>query len=243
MLKGYIDEVFVSIQGEGMLVGVPMVFVRFGGCNVGCLNCDTPRARERIHHFIFDTGTPKAVANPVAASALFNDLKPAVSKYKYLAVTGGEPLEQPAFLHLLLERLQDVECQVLLESSSFYPDELAEVIEYVDVISADVKLPSFTGKPFIADLYRRFLEIACEKATYCKVVVMENATRDELEEAAQLITAAAADLPLVLQPAFADDKPPTGQRILDLIETAAALSGYVKDVRILPRLQSYLVIK
>jgi 7-carboxy-7-deazaguanine synthase len=243
MLKGYIDEVFVSLQGEGILVGTAMVFLRFGGCNVGCLYCDTPRARDRTSQFIIDTGTPKAVANPVTASALFAELKPPVEKYKYLAVTGGEPLEQPAFLHLLLERLQDIESKVLLESSGFHPDELAEVIEYVDIVSVDLKLPSFTGKPFNADVHWRFLDKAREKTGYCKIIVMKNTTQDEIKEAGQFVAVTAPDLPLVLQPAFDESNPPTSQQVLYLMEMAAYLSDHVSDVRVLPQLHKYLGVK
>jgi len=35
------DGIFQTIQGEGDLVGIPMVFVRLAGCSVGCDNCDT----------------------------------------------------------------------------------------------------------------------------------------------------------------------------------------------------------
>jgi 7-carboxy-7-deazaguanine synthase len=243
MLKGYIDEVFVSLQGEGILVGTPMVFLRFGGCSVGCLYCDTLRARDRTTQFIIDTGTPKAVANPVTASALFAEIKPAVERYKHLAVTGGEPLEQPAFLHLLLERLQDVNCQVLLESSGFYPDELSEVIEYVDVVSVDLKLPSFTGKPFNTGLHQQFLDNAREKASYCKVIVMKNTTRDEIREAAQFVAATAPNLPLILQPAFDETNPPTSQQVLYLMEMGVALSDYIDDVRVIPQLHKYVGIR
>jgi 7-carboxy-7-deazaguanine synthase len=41
MNKIGIVNVFRTIQGEGLLSGVPMVFVRTSGCSVGCPQCDT----------------------------------------------------------------------------------------------------------------------------------------------------------------------------------------------------------
>jgi 7-carboxy-7-deazaguanine synthase len=37
-----IQERFVSVQGEGTLVGVPSSFIRVSGCNLRCVWCDTP---------------------------------------------------------------------------------------------------------------------------------------------------------------------------------------------------------
>ena len=35
------NGIFSTIQGEGDLLGEPMVFVRLAGCPVNCIGCDT----------------------------------------------------------------------------------------------------------------------------------------------------------------------------------------------------------
>ncbi|WP_442484825.1 7-carboxy-7-deazaguanine synthase QueE [Aeoliella sp. SH292] len=39
-----IAEIYKSTQGEGLLTGIPSVFVRASGCNLRCWYCDTPFA-------------------------------------------------------------------------------------------------------------------------------------------------------------------------------------------------------
>ena len=75
-----IAETFTSIQGEGMLAGMPSFFIRTAGCNLRCAWCDTPYASWRPE------GRRRAVADLVAEAA--------ASGCRHVVVTGGEPLLQ-----------------------------------------------------------------------------------------------------------------------------------------------------
>jgi 7-carboxy-7-deazaguanine synthase len=73
-----ISEIFHSIQGEGLLTGVPSVFVRTSGCNLRCNWCDTPYASWNPE------GTARTIPQIVAE----------IEKYpaRHVVLTGGEPM-------------------------------------------------------------------------------------------------------------------------------------------------------
>lgn len=95
-----ISEIFLSLQGESVTVGLPTVFVRLTGCPLRCQYCDT--------EYAFRGGEFMATNNVVAQVAHY--------QVRHVTVTGGEPLAQPACL-LLLERLCDLGYKVSLETS------------------------------------------------------------------------------------------------------------------------------
>lgn len=74
-MKRYpINEIFYSLQGEGVNAGRPGVFVRFSGCNLKCPFCDTD------HH------------NATAMSA--DEIIERIGRYAHcrlVVLTGGEP--------------------------------------------------------------------------------------------------------------------------------------------------------
>lgn len=95
-----ITEIFHSIQGESRPVGYPTAFVRLTGCPLRCGYCDTAYA--------FQGGQRISLADVLARVADF--------QVRYVCVTGGEPLAQPACLDLLVA-LCDAGYQVSLETS------------------------------------------------------------------------------------------------------------------------------
>ena len=95
-----LTEIFYSLQGETSTVGIPTVFVRLTGCPLRCQYCDTAYA--------FSGGNTVTVVDILEKIAAFNT--------RYVTVTGGEPLAQPACLGLLKE-LCDKGYRVSLETS------------------------------------------------------------------------------------------------------------------------------
>jgi len=95
-----ISEIFYSLQGESATVGFPTVFVRLTGCPLRCQYCDTGYAFKGGEWL-----TLPAILEQVAAY-----------RTRYVTVTGGEPLAQPASL-ALLGALCDAGYHVSLETS------------------------------------------------------------------------------------------------------------------------------
>jgi 7-carboxy-7-deazaguanine synthase len=76
-----IAEIFHSIQGEGLLAGVPSVFVRTSGCNLRCHWCDTPYASWK----------------PEGPEMSVEEIQKKVLGWncRHVVLTGGEPMIAP----------------------------------------------------------------------------------------------------------------------------------------------------
>ncbi|MEM1243454.1 MAG: 7-carboxy-7-deazaguanine synthase QueE [Pseudomonadota bacterium] len=117
-----ITEIFYSIQGEANTVGWPTVFVRLTGCPLRCSYCDT--------EYAFHGGKKIPLTEILKIVANYNP--------KYITVTGGEPLAQPA-CHQLLTQLCDQGYQVSLETSGAI--DISNVDKRVAVVM-DLKTPT-----------------------------------------------------------------------------------------------------
>ena len=113
-----VTEIFFSIQGEGTRAGLPCVFVRFTGCDLRCVYCDTAYA--------FHGGRDLTRGEILAEVARFPS--------KLVLLTGGEPLLQRELPELAAELLA-LGYQVLVETHGQRPlDALPrQVVRIVDV--------------------------------------------------------------------------------------------------------------
>lgn len=107
-----INEIFLSVQGEGCHTGVPSVFIRFSGCNLSCGFCDT------LHQ------------EGILMSD--EDIIEEVKKYKaaQIVLTGGEP---SLFIDEEFIRNLKVGCQLPIAIETNGTRELPEGIDWVTV--------------------------------------------------------------------------------------------------------------
>lgn len=121
-----INETFLSLQGEGLMMGSPTVFVRLAGCNLDCSWCDTQYARG-------DDGEEMTIESILS--------KVESCDTKVVCVTGGEPLlHQKDALHLI-NKLLDRGYFVSVETNGSIPIDSLPCTEQL-LISMDIKCPS-----------------------------------------------------------------------------------------------------
>ncbi|HEY1760514.1 MAG TPA: 7-carboxy-7-deazaguanine synthase QueE [Bryobacteraceae bacterium] len=119
-----ISEIFYSIQGEGVLAGVPSVFVRLSGCNLRCVWCDTPYTSW----------------NPEGSNMTFDEVVGEVCGYapSHAVLTGGEPMIFPESIELT-QRLKDAGLHITVETAGTVYQPVA-----CDLMSISPKLATST---------------------------------------------------------------------------------------------------
>jgi 7-carboxy-7-deazaguanine synthase len=117
-----VNEIFFSIQGEGLRAGKPCVFVRLTGCPLRCTYCDTAYA--------FYEGAKRSEDEVVEQIAGY--------PCRLIELTGGEPLSQPAAFPFV-SRLLDKGYEVLIETSGHV---LLKELDPRAVVIMDVKTPA-----------------------------------------------------------------------------------------------------
>jgi 7-carboxy-7-deazaguanine synthase len=185
-----INEIFLSVQGEGVHVGERTVFVRFYGCPLRCIWCDQPEALAHTGVGRFETLRPEAVLARVRAH----------SAVRRVCLTGGEPVIAPTEpLLWLLGELRAAGYWSSIETSGIRVVEpLLPAIDFWTVAPKGRSARTFEGDPVAAQLpsVRRLTE-ALGGRLQLKFVIQ---TRDDVEDSVRLLDGLGYRGPLVLQP-------------------------------------------
>ncbi|MGZ4863300.1 MAG: 4Fe-4S cluster-binding domain-containing protein [Halobacteriota archaeon] len=243
--KANVNEVFNSIQGEGPYVGCRQVFVRFQGCPLSCIYCDSASAKSSKSVPEVKCGSARGIRNPVSTKDLAELVKNLwTPSTQHLSLTGGEPLLQTQFI---LELVQEVSAPLYLETNAMFSREAEKLKNAVHIAACDIKLPEHKA----TDAYELLLneELRTVKCfhnssayVFAKVIILKETSSAMVELVAQSLATIDDDLLLVLQPAtsiFQIQKPDNSQ-LLRLMDTAAA---HLNRVRVIPQMQVQLRIK
>lgn len=249
-------EIFASYQGEGPYAGAPQVFVRFDLCNIRCAYCDTPEGLVPQKTYQVETApfsrAFEARPNPCSVDECAGHLSRFAAngaRFHSVTFTGGEPLLYADFLAGLLPRARRVFPRTYLDTNGTLPEALAKVLDGIDIVALDIKLPSCPGvlarptgtsEAALWDAAAASLRIAAQKEFFVKVVVTRESTEEEVARAAALVAAARPAAPLILQPVTrvpGGPEPPDEARVRALLAAASARHA---DVRVLPQLHPVL---
>lgn len=122
-----ISETFLSIQGEGKLVGTPSFFIRVAGCNLRCAWCDTPYASWE------PKGDQQSIESLVQQAL--------AAGVRHAVLTGGEPMIFEAIEHLAAQlRAAGIHITIETAATVFRPFP-------IDLVSMSPKLASSAPAP------------------------------------------------------------------------------------------------
>ena len=120
-----INEIFYSIDGEGVTAGQLAIFIRLNACNLRCSYCDTSYALEAKNNYMD-----------------FDHIFDIINQYpsRHITITGGEPLYQEAIVDFI-EELSKSGYRINIETNgSISVKELINIDK--TIITLDIKTPS-----------------------------------------------------------------------------------------------------
>lgn len=124
-MKEYlINEIFYSLQGEGVRAGEPSIFLRFAKCDLNCWFCDTD----------FENGVKMSASEIVLA------LKKLSKSCQWVICTGGEPALQ--LDENLINVLHDAGFKIAIETNgrTMLPSGIDYIVCSPKTKSSDIKI-------------------------------------------------------------------------------------------------------
>lgn len=176
-----ISEIFFSLNGEGILIGVPTIFVRLSGCNLHCAWCDTQYAWEE--------------GPEVSLQETMDRIHRCDNGFcSWTLLTGGEPLLQD--IGSLIDALHKKKYLVGIETNgSVYES----CLKKCDFISADLKPPSSGNETEDMETFKKIIRVIQKKSGQVKAVIADSRDYQFVRDFTSTIDLKS---PLVLQPCW-----------------------------------------
>ncbi len=226
-MNAKIFEIFSSIQGEGPYTGVNQIFVRFFECHMHCVWCDTPDS----------IGDGKREYKEYSLEQLMQEVKPFIADSHSVSLTGGEPLLQADFIKAFIPYIREAGLKVYLETSGVLHQPLRSLIEDVDIISMDFKLPSSTQCRSFWKEHEEFLKIASTREVFVKAVIASQTDFEDLKTAVAIIEKVNPATSFILQPNTFDLARGVSKKCLEFQEYCLQ---YLPNVRVMPQMHKFL---
>lgn len=237
-------EVFSSLQGEGVLAGYRQIFIRFPGCNLECAFCDTRIEAPPVCRIETAPGSgtfsdhPQPINLSTVLDLVHRWCRQLPDAHHSISITGGEPMLHADLLAHWLPEL-NILLPVHLETNGTMPEYLPRLIEHLDYISMDIKLPTSAATPAFWHEHHCFLEIAEERDVSVKVIVGELTSDHDIIKAAELVAEIDDEIPFIIQP-VTDRDGRVAVSAERLLRYQAAVAGKLADVRVLPQIHRFL---
>lgn len=127
-----VNEIFKSLQGEGLLTGIPTSFLRLQGCNLGCVYCDTLYASRPEVSLQAQTWSVPDLVDQLSILP--------TREGNWICITGGEPLIQEPGVKDLVDILCSRGINVSIETNGSCP--VPPWWKKIDSWVPDIKCPS-----------------------------------------------------------------------------------------------------
>jgi 7-carboxy-7-deazaguanine synthase len=219
----HVMEIYRSVQGEGILSGVPTTFVRFFACNLRCSWCDTKYSWSVHDGGTWETLLPEVVAGRVRELGV-----------RHVVLTGGEPTLQKELPELARLLKADGYHLTIETNATIFPE---ASVPLIDLWSLSPKLQSAGENYLRYPILERFLTTLRPEQQQWKFVVRDE---DDEQHLRRLLIRypefVERQLPIILQPEGDNATPNYPSALEQLIERVRDPFWDNYFVRVLPQM-------
>ncbi len=184
-----VNEIFLSIEGEGIRAGKPAVFIRLFGCNLDCTYCDSVYSCKGND---YTEMTPTEIYWAVEAFHC-----------PYITLTGGEPL-----IHKDVEQLLNLLCkkyEVNIETNGSV--DFTEVFDKMDEGTGGNIIVTMDWKSYSSGMAHKMNEEMIRYLTDVDVLKFVVGNNGDLEQMREVVSKYSPECHIFVSPVFGKIEP------------------------------------